>query len=53
MNAFEGTMPNRLANKVCIITGTNGSIGQAAVVAFVRQGATDILVDGGTKVFRG
>ncbi len=47
MNAFEGTMSNRLANKVGIITGTSGSIGQAAAVAFVREGATDIVVDGG------
>jgi NAD(P)-dependent dehydrogenase (short-subunit alcohol dehydrogenase family) len=32
-------MSNRLANKVCIITGTSGSIGQAAAVAFVSRGS--------------
>lgn len=32
-------MPKRLAGKVCIITGTGGSIGTAAAVAFAREGA--------------
>jgi NAD(P)-dependent dehydrogenase (short-subunit alcohol dehydrogenase family) len=48
MNAFEDTMSNRLANKVCVITGTSGSIGQAAAVAFVREGA--IVVGSGHHV---
>jgi len=32
-------MSNRLAGKVCIITGTSGSIGAAAALAFAREGA--------------
>jgi NAD(P)-dependent dehydrogenase (short-subunit alcohol dehydrogenase family) len=32
-------MSKRLAEKVCIITGTSGSIGTAAAVAFAREGA--------------
>ena len=41
-------MSNRLANKVCIITGTSGSIGQAAAVAFAREGA--IVVGSGQHI---
>jgi NAD(P)-dependent dehydrogenase (short-subunit alcohol dehydrogenase family) len=41
-------MSNRLANKACIITGTSGSIGQAAAVAFAREGA--IVVGSGQHV---
>jgi NAD(P)-dependent dehydrogenase (short-subunit alcohol dehydrogenase family) len=41
-------MSNRLANKVCIITGTSGSIGQAAAVAFAREGA--IIVGSGQHI---
>jgi NAD(P)-dependent dehydrogenase (short-subunit alcohol dehydrogenase family) len=32
-------MSKRLAKKVCIITGTSGSIGTAAAIAFAREGA--------------
>jgi len=32
-------MTNRLAGKVCIITGASGSIGTAAAIAFAREGA--------------
>lgn len=32
-------MSNRLAGKVCIITGSGGSIGRAAALAFAREGA--------------
>ncbi len=32
-------MSSRLAGKVCIITGTGGSMGRAAAVAFAREGA--------------
>ena len=32
-------MSNRLAGKVCVITGTSGSIGAAAALAFAREGA--------------
>jgi NAD(P)-dependent dehydrogenase (short-subunit alcohol dehydrogenase family) len=31
--------PKRLAGKVCIITGTGGSIGRAAALIFAREGA--------------
>ncbi|MFL9912230.1 SDR family NAD(P)-dependent oxidoreductase [Paraburkholderia sp. RL17-337-BIB-A] len=32
-------MSNRLAGKVCIITGTGGSMGREAALAFAREGA--------------
>jgi len=32
-------MPGRLANKVCVITGTGGSIGRATALTFAREGA--------------
>jgi NAD(P)-dependent dehydrogenase (short-subunit alcohol dehydrogenase family) len=32
-------MSNKLAGKVCVITGTAGSIGTAATLAFAREGA--------------
>ena len=32
-------MPHRLSGKVCIITGTDGSIGREAALAFAREGA--------------
>src|SRR6476646_1280689 len=32
-------MPKRLAGKVCVITGTGGSIGAAAALTFAREGA--------------
>jgi NAD(P)-dependent dehydrogenase (short-subunit alcohol dehydrogenase family) len=41
-------MSNRLAGKVCIITGTSGSIGAAAALAFAREGA--LIVGSGQKV---
>src|ERR1700686_1802988 len=33
-------MSPRLSGKVCVITGTGGSIGRAAAVAFAREGAS-------------
>ena len=43
-------MSLRLSGKVCVITGTGGSIGRAAAVAFAREGASvvgcDLNVDG-------
>ena len=36
-------MAGRLAGKVCIITGTGGSMGRAAALTFAREGAR--LVD--------
>ncbi len=42
-------MTGRLAGKVCVITGTGGSIGRAAALAFAREGASvvgcDLTVD--------
>jgi NAD(P)-dependent dehydrogenase (short-subunit alcohol dehydrogenase family) len=32
-------MPGRLSGKVCIVTGTGGSMGRATAVAFAREGA--------------
>ena len=32
-------MPGRLDEKVCIVTGTGGSMGRAAALAFAREGA--------------
>jgi NAD(P)-dependent dehydrogenase (short-subunit alcohol dehydrogenase family) len=32
-------MPGRLADKVCVITGTGGSIGRATALTFAREGA--------------
>ncbi|HWY90985.1 MAG TPA: SDR family NAD(P)-dependent oxidoreductase [Solirubrobacteraceae bacterium] len=32
-------MPGRLAEKVCIVTGTGGSMGRAAALTFAREGA--------------
>ena len=43
-------MSHRLANKVCVITGTGGSMGREAARAFAREGALvvgcDLQVDG-------
>jgi len=36
----EDPVSNRLAGKVCIITGTGGGIGRAAALAFAREGAS-------------
>ena len=38
-------MSGRLSGKVCIITGTGGSIGRAAAVAFAREGASVVGCD--------
>lgn len=38
-------MDDRLAGKVCIITGTGGSIGHAAALAFAREGALVVGCD--------
>jgi len=54
-------MSSRLSGKVCIITGTGGSIGREAARTVAREGAlvvgcdltvdSDIVVDGGMKVW--
>jgi NAD(P)-dependent dehydrogenase (short-subunit alcohol dehydrogenase family) len=38
-------MAGRLAEKVCVITGTGGSMGRATAVAFVREGAAVVGCD--------
>ena len=42
-------MSGRLAGKVCVITGTGGSMGRAAALTFAREGASvvgcDVAVD--------
>ena len=42
-------MAGRLAGKVCVITGTGGSMGRAAALTFAREGALvvgcDVTVD--------
>jgi NAD(P)-dependent dehydrogenase (short-subunit alcohol dehydrogenase family) len=45
------TMSVSLSKKVCIITGTGGSMGRASALAFAREGASvvgcDLSVDAG------
>ena len=38
-------MSSRLSGKVCIITGTGGSIGREAARTFAREGATVVGCD--------
>jgi NAD(P)-dependent dehydrogenase (short-subunit alcohol dehydrogenase family) len=38
-------MAGRLADKVCIVTGTGGSMGRATVLAFAREGAKVVGCD--------
>jgi NAD(P)-dependent dehydrogenase (short-subunit alcohol dehydrogenase family) len=38
-------MSFRLSDKVCIITGTGGSVGRAAAMAFAREGASVVGCD--------
>jgi len=42
-------MPGRLAGKVCVVTGTGGSMGRATALTFAREGASvvgcDVSVD--------
>lgn len=44
----EHPVSNRLSGKVCVITGTGGSIGRAAALAFSREGA--LVVGSGLSV---
>jgi NAD(P)-dependent dehydrogenase (short-subunit alcohol dehydrogenase family) len=41
----EGMMPARLSGKICIITGTGGSIGREAALVFAREGACVVGCD--------
>jgi NAD(P)-dependent dehydrogenase (short-subunit alcohol dehydrogenase family) len=38
-------MPGRLAGKVCLITGTGGSMGRATAMTFAREGASVVGCD--------
>jgi NAD(P)-dependent dehydrogenase (short-subunit alcohol dehydrogenase family) len=42
-------MPRRLEGKVCVVTGTGGSMGRATALAFAREGASvvgcDVIVE--------
>ena len=38
-------MPGRLSGKVCIVTGTGGSMGRATALAFAREGALVVGCD--------
>jgi len=46
-------MPRRLEQKVCVITGTGGSIGRAAALAFSREGASVVGCDIDPKAAEG
>src|SRR2546423_2362746 len=38
-------MPGRLSGKVCLITGTGGSMGRESALAFAREGASVVGCD--------
>jgi NAD(P)-dependent dehydrogenase (short-subunit alcohol dehydrogenase family) len=38
-------MPGRLEKKVCVVTGTGGSMGRATALAFAREGASVVGCD--------
>ena len=38
-------MPGRLAGKVCVVTGTGGSMGRATALTFAREGASVVGCD--------
>jgi NAD(P)-dependent dehydrogenase (short-subunit alcohol dehydrogenase family) len=38
-------MSGRLSGKVCVITGTGGSMGRATALAFAREGASVVGCD--------
>ena len=38
-------MAGRLTGKVCVITGTGGSMGRAAALTFAREGASVVGCD--------
>jgi NAD(P)-dependent dehydrogenase (short-subunit alcohol dehydrogenase family) len=42
-------MAGRLARKVCLITGTGGSIGRATALTFAREGAAVVGCDTGIE----
>ena len=42
-------MPGRLADKVCVITGTGGSMGRATALLFAREGGLVVGCDVATE----
>lgn len=38
-------MSGRLAGKVCVVTGTGGSMGRATALAFAREGGSVVGCD--------
>jgi NAD(P)-dependent dehydrogenase (short-subunit alcohol dehydrogenase family) len=42
-------MSSRLEGKVCVITGTGGSMGHASALAFAREGASMVGCDLGVE----
>jgi NAD(P)-dependent dehydrogenase (short-subunit alcohol dehydrogenase family) len=38
-------MPGRLEGKVCVVTGTGGSMGRATALSFAREGASVVGCD--------
>ena len=42
---MDADVPGRLAGKVCVVTGTGGSIGRAAALTFAREGALIVGCD--------
>jgi NAD(P)-dependent dehydrogenase (short-subunit alcohol dehydrogenase family) len=44
-NTHSENMSGRLSGKVCIITGTGGSVGRSAALAFAREGASVVGCD--------
>ena len=45
-------MAGRLTGKVCLITGTGGSIGRATALIFAREGAAVVGCDVGVEAAR-
>jgi NAD(P)-dependent dehydrogenase (short-subunit alcohol dehydrogenase family) len=50
-------MSGKRFGKLCLVTGSSGSMGRASAVTFAREGALlvgcgiDLVVDGGMKVW--
>jgi NAD(P)-dependent dehydrogenase (short-subunit alcohol dehydrogenase family) len=44
-SAGSTLMSGRLAGKVCVVTGTGGSMGRATALMFAREGASVVGCD--------
>ncbi|HEY6785753.1 MAG TPA: SDR family NAD(P)-dependent oxidoreductase [Trebonia sp.] len=49
MHGLGKVIAGRLAGKVCLITGTGGSIGRATALTFAREGAAVVGCDVGVE----